>query len=410
MVNDLSVIMVISSHGPGFRCSDALVAFAPSGREERTMRTKMFALAVVGVLTAGSMVACSDDGSSDTPGTSAAGTTGGGNSAGKIGVILPDTTSSQRWKTDDPKFLKAAFEAKGVQADIENANGDKTQFVSIGEKMIASGVKVLIVVSLDATSGKTVLDKANAAGIPTIDYDRQTLNGGAKYYVSFNNVTVGQLQGQGLVKCLSTHTYAKAPIVADLNGSPTDNNASQFKTGYESVLQPKYDAGTYRKGPDQSVDDWNAPAGGIIFQQMMDQTNNQIDGVLAANDGLAGAAISVLRHNKLNGKVPVTGQDATVAGLQNILIGDQCMTVYKPIKEEADAAADLAFQLYKGDKNVKLSDRVKDPESGVYIQSKLLTPIAITKSNIGRVISDGFVKRSEICTAAFAQACTDAGL
>jgi D-xylose transport system substrate-binding protein len=375
------------------------------------MRTKMFALAVVGVLTMGSMVACSDDGSSDSSGGNAAGATGGsGSGTGKVGVILPDTTSSQRWKSDDPKFLKDAFDAAGVPVDIQNANGDKAQFVSIGESMIASGVKVLMIVSLDSASGKTVLDKANAAGIPTIDYDRQTLNGGAQYYVSFNNVEVGKLQGQGLVNCLNKMHFDQAPIVADLNGSPTDNNATQFKTGYESVLQPKYDVGTYRKGPDQSVDDWNAAAGGIIFEQMMNQTNNGINAVLAANDGLAGAAIQVLKHDGLNGKVPVTGQDATVAGLQNILAGDQCMTVYKPIKEEANAAADLAVKLYKGQKHMSMADSVKDPESGASIPSVLLSPIAITKSNIKRVINDGFAKRSDVCKAPYAQYCAAAGI
>jgi D-xylose transport system substrate-binding protein len=404
--------MVISGRRPGFRRADALVAFAPSGREERTMRTKMFALAVVGLLTMGSMVACSDDGSSDSSGTNAAGAKGSGNGTGKIGVILPDTTSSQRWGTDDPKFLAAAFKAAGVPADIENAKGDKAQFVSIAESMIAGGAKVLVIASLDAASGKTVIDKAKAAGIPTIDYDRQTLNGGAQYYVSFDNVQVGVLQGQGLVNCLSKRTYTLAPLVADLNGSPTDNNATQFKQGYESVLQPKYDDGSYRKGPDQSVVDWNAPAGGILFDQMMNQTSNKIDGVLAANDGLAGAAISVLKKDGLNGKVPVTGQDATVAGLQNILAGDQCMTVYKPIKDEANAAADLAVKLYKGQKNIGMSGKVKDPESGAYIPAVLLNPIAITgkPSDIKRVINDGFVKRSDICKAPYAQICKNDGI
>lgn len=374
------------------------------------MRTKMFALAVVGVLTMGSMVACSDDKGSDDSAANAAGATGSGNGSGKVGVILPDETSSQRWKSDDPKFLKAAFQAADVPADIENAKGDKAQFVSIAESMIASGAKVLVIASLDAASGKTVIDKAKAAHIPVIDYDRQTLNGGAEYYVSFNNVTVGQLQGRGLEKCLSKNTYALPPVVADLNGSPTDNNATQFKTGYESVLQPKYDAGTYRKGPDQSVVDWNAPAGGIIFEQMMNQTNNQIDGVVAANDGLADAAISVLKKDHLNGKVPVTGQDATVVGLQHILAGDQCMTVYKPIKKEAEAAADLAVKLFKGQKNVAMNDKVKDPVSGAYIPSQLLPPVSITKANVDVPIADGFAKKSDVCKGEFAQYCAAAGI
>ena len=368
------------------------------------MRKGLFALATVGLLATTGMAACGDD-SSDS-GSSSSGTS----SVGKVGVILPDTASSQRWGTDDPKFLKAAFDAAGVTVDIQNAQGDKTQFQTIADGMISSGVKVLIIVNLDSGTGKAVLDKAKAAGIATIDYDRLTLSGGANYYVSFDNIAVGRLQGQGLHKCLQATTKAQAPLIADLNGSPTDNNASQFKEGYESVLQPLYDSATYRKGPDQSVDDWNNAEAGIIFDQMMNQTGNQINGVLAANDGLANAAISVLKKNRLNGKVPVTGQDATVQGLQNILAGDQCMTVYKPIKQEANAAASLAIKLFKGQKLTEALDNVKDPESGARIPARLLDPIAITKSNVGQVIADGFVTRKQVCAGDYEKFCQAAGI
>src|SRR5262249_34912850 len=150
------------------------------------------------------------------------------------------------------------------------------------------------------------------------DYDRLTLGGGADYYVSFDNVAVGKLQGEGLVKCL-TDKGVKKPVVAELNGSPTDNNATLFAQGYNSVLDPKYASGDFVKGPNQSVPDWDNAQAGTIFEQMMTQTNNKIDGVLAANDGLGNAAITVLKRNKM--QVPVTGQDATVQGLQNVLAG-----------------------------------------------------------------------------------------
>ena len=366
------------------------------------MRKGMFALAAVGLLATGSMAACGDDsGSSDSGST-------GGSSVGKVGVILPDTASSQRWGTDDPKFLKAAFEAAGVQVDIQNAQGDKSQFQTIADGMISSGVKVLMIVNLDSGTGKAVLDKAKAAGIATIDYDRLTLNGGANYYVSFDNVAVGKLQGEGLVKCL-TDSKVQTPVVAELNGSPTDNNATLFKQGYDSVLQPKYDSGEFRKGPDQSVPDWDNATGGTIFEQMLTQTDNRIDGVLAANDGLGNAAIAVLKKNKLNGKVPVTGQDATVQGLQNVLAGDQCMTVYKAIKQEADAAAQLAIGLAKGEKKA-VSQSVKDPESGANVPSVLLAPKAIFKENVKDVVADGFVTKEELCTGAFAAMCASAGI
>ncbi|GFJ89731.1 hypothetical protein Prum_033730 [Phytohabitans rumicis] len=175
------------------------------------------------------------------------------------------------------------------------------------------------------------------------------------------------------------------------------------------MLKPKYDAGEYVKGPDQSVPDWDNTQAGTIFEQMMTQQNGKIDGVLAANDGLGNAAIQVLKKNKLNGKVPVTGQDATVQGLQNILAGDQCMTVYKAIKQEADAAAGLAIALAKGETK-DTGQSVKDPESGRTVPSVLLTPVSITKDNVKDVVADGFVTKAELCTGAYATLCTQAGI
>ncbi|MDT5039930.1 MAG: D-xylose transport system substrate-binding protein [Actinoplanes sp.] len=376
------------------------------------MRTKMFALSVVGLLATVSLVACTKGGGGDSGGkaSTGGGTKVTGTGTATIGVILPDTKSSQRWGTDDPKFFKAAFAAANVPADIRNAQGDKAQFAAFADSMIANGVKVLMIVNLDSASGKAVLDKAKAAGIPTIDYDRLTLNGGANYYVSFDNNEVGRLQGRGLKACLAAKG-AKDPLVADLNGSPTDNNASQFKEGYEEILQPLYDDALYRKGPDQSVDDWNDAEAGIIFDQMMTQYSNKINGVVAANDGLANAAIAVLKKYRLNGKVPVTGQDATVQGLQNILAGDQCMTVYKPIKDEVKEAATLAIQLFKGQKvDLGSGQQIKDPESGAYLPAKLLTPRLITKANVIDVIRDGFADRKDVCAGDYAKYCTAAGI
>ncbi|WP_344932426.1 sugar ABC transporter substrate-binding protein, partial [Actinoplanes nipponensis] len=350
----------------------------------------------------GSMAACGDDSGSDT------GSSSGGSSTGKVGVILPDTRARRGGATADLTYLKAAFEAAGVQADIQNAQGDKTQFQTIADGMISSGVKVLMIVNLDSGTGKAVLDKAKNAGIATIDYDRLTLNGGANFYVSFDNVAVGKLQGEGLVKCLADKKASK-PVVAELNGSPTDNNATLFKEGYDSVLKPKYDSGEYQKGPDQAVPDWDNAQAGTIFEQML-TSNKNIKGVLAANDGLGNAAIAVLKKNKLNGQVPVTGQDATVQGLQNILAGDQCMTVYKAIKKEANAASELAIALAKGQKPTTATGVTKDPESGKDVPSVLLTPQSITKETVKDVIADGYATKAEVCTADFAKACTEAGI
>ncbi|WP_062429420.1 sugar ABC transporter substrate-binding protein [Herbidospora daliensis] len=326
---------------------------------------------------------------------------------GKIGVILPDSKSSARWETADRKYLEEAFKAAGVAYDIQNAQGDKNQFQTIADQMITGGVTVLAIVNLDSGTGKAVLDKAKAQGIATIDYDRLTLGGKADYYVSFDNTAVGKLQGEGLSKCLDD-AKAEKPIISYLNGSPTDNNATLFKEGYDGVLKPKFDSGDYVKGPEDSVPDWDNAQAGTLFEQQLTK-EPKIAGVLAANDGLGNAAIAVLKKNNLNGKVPVTGQDATAQGLQNILAGDQCMTVYKAVKQEADATAQLAIALAKGEKPAA-TGTVKDTETGADVPAVLLTPVAIYKENVKDVVADGYVTKEELCTGDFAAMCTEAGI
>ena len=330
---------------------------------------------------------------------------GGGGKTPKIGVILPDTKSSARWETADKPLLEQAFKAAGVQYDIQNAQGDKTQFQTIADQMITNGANVLMIVNLDSGTGKAVLDKAKSQGVATIDYDRLTLNGGAQYYVSFDNVAVGTLQGEGLAKCLEGKGKKSGNIVY-LNGSPTDNNATLFKQGYDGVLSKMPQ---YKKVADQSVPDWDNQQAGTIFEQMYTKEKGKIDGVLAANDGLGNAAIAILKKNNANGEVPVTGQDATVQGLQNILAGDQCMTVYKAVKQEADAAAKLAVGLAKGEQQTA-PDTIKDPESGRDVPSVLLQPVAITIDNINDVVKDGYVTKEQLCTGSYAAKCTQAGV
>lgn len=367
------------------------------------MRKKLLALVTVGMMATAAMTAC--DGSDDTSDAGSGSTAGSGDA--RIGVILPDTKSSQRWAVDDPKYLKEAFDAAGIKADIQNAEGDKEAFKRIGLQMIDSGVKVLIIVNLDSVSGKVVLDRARAENIPTIDYDRLTLNGGANYYVSFDNRKVGEQQAYGLQNCLAEKGVTN-PIVAHLNGSLTDNNATEFKAGYDSVLQLKYDAAAYTKGPDQWVPDWDNEEAGKIFEQMIQQQPG-IDGVLAANDGIANAVIKVLRKKKLAGKIPVTGQDATLEGLQNLLTGEQCVTVYKRIKPEAQTAANLAIRLFKGEKPTTGAS-VKDPESGALVPFFGLEPLAITRDNINDVVAEGFVAKQDLCKGKYAKLCTQYGV
>ncbi|MDH2424265.1 substrate-binding domain-containing protein [Sphaerisporangium sp. TRM90804] len=327
--------------------------------------------------------------------------------AGKIGVILPDSKSSPRWETADRKYLEEAFKAAGVQYDIQNAQNDKTAFQTIADQMITNGATVLVIVNLDSGTGKAVLDKAKSQGVATIDYDRLTLGGSASYYVSFDNVKVGALQGEGLIKCLDDKKVEK-PIIAQLHGSPTDNNATQFKEGYQGALKPKFDAGDYSEGPEQAVPDWDPAQAGTIFEQML-TSEAKIAGVLAANDTLGNSAISVLKKQNLNGKVPVTGQDAGVQGLQNILAGDQCMTVYKAVKKEATAAAELAVALSKGEKPAATGS-VKDTETGRDVPSILLEPQAIFFDSVKDVVADGYVSKDELCKGDFAEKCTEAGV
>ena len=370
------------------------------------MRRGMFlataAVAATGLLLAG----CA--GSDDDSGGGGGGTTSA--STAKVGVILPDTKSSARWETADRKYLEQAFEDAGVDYDIQNAQGDKTQFQTIADQMITSGVNVLMIVNLDSGSGKAVLDKAKAQGIATIDYDRLTLGGGADFYVSFDNVEVGRLQGQGLEKCLTDSGKTTANI-AFLNGSPTDNNATLFNQGAVEALQAKTDGGDYTVVADQAVPDWDNQQAGTIFEQMYTETGGKIDGVLAANDGLGNAAIAILKKNGVNGTVPVTGQDASDQGLQNILAGDQCMTVYKAVKKEADAAAALAVALATGGDTADLATgTVTDTETDQEVDSVLLKPEAIYFDNVKDVIADGYTTKENVCTEALADACASAGI
>src|SRR5687768_10581087 len=311
-------------------------------RRNISMRRGAWFVATVAAGCALAVAGCGDD---DSGSGSGGGGGGGGEEAGKVAVLLPDSKSSVRWETVDRPFLKAAFDKANIESEIQNAEGDKSAQQQQAEQAITNGAKVLLLVNLDSGSGAAIAANAKSQGVKVIDYDRLTLNGDSDYYVSFDNEEVGRLQGQGLVDCLSGATK---PAVAVLNGSPTDNNATLFKQGYDSVINPKFKSGEWTEVADQSVPDWDNQKALTIFEQMLQKASNKVDGVLAANDGLGNAAISALKQRKLK-QIPVTGQDATLQGIQNIVNGDQCMTVYKAIKKEADAAAALAIALAKGE-------------------------------------------------------------
>ena len=348
-----------------------------------------------------------------------AGCNGGGKHAakpdlgkGKIAVLLPDTASSSRWENDDRRYLTAAFKAEGLSTSdftITNAQGDPGNQQDQAEQAITNGASVLLLVNLDSGSGAAIEANAVRQGLKVIDYDRLTLNGEASYYVSFDNVLVGKLQGQGLVNCLAAERPAPAqPAIIELDGSPDDNNSAEFKQGYDSVLQPLYQSGAYARAGEQSVPKWDIAQAATIFEQMLTVAGGKVDGVAAANDSLANAAITILGDRGLHG-VPVTGQDATVAGLQNLLAGDQCMSVYKPVALEANAAAHLALELREG---VTPTERTTPILAGDHdVPSVLLTPIAVTKANIKQtVLRDGFRTVEEICTGRYLALCHTDGL
>ncbi len=371
-------------------------------RAQRHISRRLVPLTLAAGIAALALVAagCGDDDSSDTGG-------GGGTStkAGKVAVLLPDSKSSVRWETVDRPFLKAAFDKAGVEATIQNAEGDKSAQQQQAEQAITNGAKVLLLVNLDSGSGAAIAANAKSQGVKVIDYDRLTLKGDSDYYVSFDNEEVGRLQGQGLVDCLAN---ANKPAVAVLNGSPTDNNATLFKNGYDSVINPKFKSGEWTEVADQSVPDWDNQKALTIFEQMLQKSSNRINGVLAANDGLGNAAISAIKQRKLD-QIPVTGQDATLQGIQNIVNGDQCMTVYKAIKKEADAAAALAISLAKGESPSGVSATVNNETKDV--PSVLLKPVAVTKENIKEYLGEpDFPKQTEICAGKLTSKCKAIGL
>lgn len=319
---------------------------------------------------------------------------------GKACVILPDSQSSDRWENQDRPAIQSALEGAGFTTDIQNAQGDTTQYLTIGDQMLAGGCGVMVLVDLNG-SGATVGEKAKAQGIPVIAYDRPFAP--ADYYVSFDNVKVGQLQGEGLLKCLGDNGVDPASAsVVFLNGSPTDGNAAMFKEGYETTLAA---AGIVPVN-DQSVPDWDNQQGGVIFEQMFTDLGGKIDGILAANDGLGGAAIAVLDKNGV--ALPVTGQDATVGGLQNVLLGKQCMTVFKNTDLEAGDASTLAIALLNGE-TPEVEGTVD--VNGTSVPAKYSEPVIIYADNVADVIAatPGY-DVAALCADDVAAACTELGI
>jgi D-xylose transport system substrate-binding protein len=330
-----------------------------------------------------------------------AATTSTAKASGKVGVILPDTTSSTRYTLYDAPLLRSALSAAGVTPDIQNAGGSTARFQQIAQSMIGGGAKVLIIDSIDATSGAAVEKEAAAAGIKVIDYDRVNLGGTAQYYVSFDNEDVGKLQGQTLVDCLNASGVQNPQIIVMSGGKDVDNNAVLFAKGALSVLQPLQDQGKLKIVSESVVKGWKVENAAPTFTQALTANGGKVDGVVAANDDIANAVIGVLKESGLAGRVPVTGQDSGVEGLQNIIKGQQSMTIFKNVKLEATAAAQLAIALIGGKDPAAAGltlTKFDDPKAPSHdLQALLLPAQVITQANIMDVVKAGALTTTQIC-------------
>ncbi|HEU5268353.1 MAG TPA: substrate-binding domain-containing protein [Jatrophihabitans sp.] len=379
------------------------------------MRKRALGLIVVGAAATIAMSACSSSSNNSTSNSSSAGgsasstsSAGGGGSldgkGAKVGIILPDTQSSQRWVTSDPDALKAQCQKDNLQCDIQNAQNDAGKMKTIAESMESNGIKVLMITNLDSASGAAIEQEAQSKGITTIDYDRLTLGGKAALYISFDNVAVGTAQGNTLVKCPQVAGKSSVTYV-DVNGAPTDNNATLFKQGYDGVLSKQ--AG-WKKVDDQSIAKWDNATAGTTFTAML-RKNPNINAVMVANDGMANSVIAALKNQQLNGKVAVSGQDATAQGLQNIMTGDQCFTIYKPSAKEAVPAIDAIAQIVNG-QTPTTTGTIKDTQTNQDVPAILATPIPITKANVAQPINDGYTPKAQVCTGSYAALCTQNGV
>jgi D-xylose transport system substrate-binding protein len=335
---------------------------------------------------------------------------------GLVGVLLPDTTTSTRYVEYDAPYLKDAFEAAGLSSSdfkIDNAQGSTSTMQQQAEADITAGASVLLIDPIDTGSGAAIESNAESKGVKVIDYDRLVSGGPAdRYYVSFNNVQVGKMIGQGMVSCIGSWGVKK-PNVLVMQGDPTDNNAKLFAQGYDGVLAPHFSDKSYVK-VGEPAGTWDPPTAATNFEQQYTAHPNT-NAVVMPNDTTAAAVISVLQKDKIPPKTfPTTGQDASPSGLQNILKGYQCGTVYKPVYEEAQAA--VAIALYLRAKLTPPSTLVNaetmDSEIGKNIKSVYTVPTWVTTANMAStVVKDKAVPVSTICAGATLQkACQSAGI
>lgn len=310
-------------------------------------------------------------------------------------VILPDAVSSPRWENGDRPALEEAITSAGFEADIQNAQGDTAKYATIADQMLTQGCGVMMLVDHQGAA-ESVTENAQGQGIPVIAYDRPIP--GADYYVSFDNVKVGELEGQMVVDGLNDNGIdpAEATVVY-IGGDPADGNAAMFYEGANNVMT---EAGITPAA--EPPGKWDGEHSATVFEQALTDLGGEVDAVWSANDTNAAGVISILDKNGLT--VPVSGQDASVAGLQNVLLGKQYGTVYKPYQVEAAAGADLAIQLLNGEQP-SVDMTLDDGTPFIAVE-----PISVNASNVQQVIDDGNVDYAELCSGDVAAACDEAGL
>jgi len=333
---------------------------------------------------------------------------------GLVAVILPDTVSSTRYVEFDAPYLKQAFSTAGLASSdliVQNALGSDATQLSDAQSDITKGASVLVVDPLDSGVGASIESYAKSHGVAVIDYDRLTLGGTRSYYVSFNNVKVGTLLGEGLAACV-TAWGVHNPNVIVMRGAPTDNNATLFADGYTAVMAPFFSSGKWKE-VSQPAGTWDPPTALSEFEQQYTAHKN-INAALIPNDENGAPIIHYLQTQGIKAKTfPTTGQDATLTGLQNVLSGYQCGTVYKPIYLEAQAAAALALYVRAGQTppSSLVNGTTQDTTAHVAVPSVLLIPKWVTTANMNAtVIADKFVPASQLCAGQYAADCTAAGI
>lgn len=390
--------------------------FSLRATESKTRRLGLILL--LALVTALALVAAGcggddDDEAEDTGAADTGAAAGGGTCDKSIWVLLPDSATSPRWESDDRPYFDQAFSDAGVDHTIVNAEGDAATQQSQAEQAINEGAGVIVLTSIDTGSGGTIIDIAKEAGVQVIEYDRfNTGSSGGAAYVSFDNVKVGATMAEVLEPLIDE--LGGTPRVMMLNGGEEDNNAFLFRDGYAATVEAKVDAGEWELVDDQFVPGWGANGEGQqIMEQVLTDNNNKVDAVFAANDNLATQAINALEAAGV-GPVPMSGQDASAAGIQQIILGTQTMTVYKPIQAEADVAAKAALALCAGEDpttieseydftsiGIKAEDGkpTETPTGEGVVPYLALTPIGVTEDNImDTVIADEFRTIEEVCT------------